>query len=267
VVEGGKKQEQRRKYFAGRVLFNPARLYEILKVKAPKQVFVNEFSDLLHAAVPMEVILEHVRVFKQAHQHQFQVLTKRGNRLRELDEAIRREFGEWPDNLWFGVSVCTPAKIELNRIAALGRTGAKVKWISFEPWLSDAKLPLREACPDLTDVLRENHIRWTVVGGESGSKKESRIMTLEDARYIVAASQAATCKVHFKQLGTRLAQELGVYATAGKGKHRSKGGSMDQIPADLAIREWPPSLAAKPASTSDFTRRFDPNGWKHFLSA
>src|SRR6185437_11588593 len=62
--------------FTGRILFDPKHLYSVLKVGEPKRIFVNEFSDLLHEALPMEVILEHFRVFRAASWHQFQVLTK-----------------------------------------------------------------------------------------------------------------------------------------------------------------------------------------------
>jgi protein gp37 len=52
--------------FTGEVLFDPEHLYAVLKDRKPKMIFVNEFSDLLHDALPMKVLLEHVRVFKAA---------------------------------------------------------------------------------------------------------------------------------------------------------------------------------------------------------
>ena len=64
----------------------------------------------------MEVILEHVRVFRAASWHQFQILTKRGGRLAELNGAILAEFGAWPANVWQGVSVCSAADVEMKRI-------------------------------------------------------------------------------------------------------------------------------------------------------
>jgi protein gp37 len=267
VVENGKKKQVSQKYFTGRILFNPGRLYAILKARKPKKVFVNEFSDLLHPAVPMEVILEHFRVFQAASWHTFQILTKRADRLRELDKAIRNEFGDWPRNVWQGVSVCSQAKIEMKRIVDLGRTAAKVKWISFEPWLSESKMPLQEAYPELFNILQENQISWTVIGGESGTKAQSRIMTLDDARYLFAASRKAGCKVHFKQLGTRLAEALGVYSAGAAGGHRSKGGNPDQIPSDLAVQEWPSFSAGEYVAIPDFKRQFNPIRWKHFKSA
>lgn len=232
VVTNGIEQEVVRRRFTDRILFNPAKLYTCSKMPPGSLVFVDEFSDLLHRAVPMEVILEHFRVFRCAPWLQFQVLTKRANRLAELDAAIMQEFGEWPPNVWMGVSVCTYEKVELNKIVALGRAHAEIKWISFEPWVSDPKMALKDACPSLTGMLRESGIAWSVIGGESGSKKDARLMTLDDAQYLFTSSQDAGCKVHFKQLGTKLAEERGVYAM---GEHRSKGGNLQQIPRNLRI--------------------------------
>jgi protein gp37 len=214
--------------FSGELLFVPDHLYAALRDRNPKMVFANEFSDLLHDVLPMEVILEHVRVFRAASWHQFQVLTKRGHRLAELNGAIVSEFGSWPENLWMGVSVCSAAKIEMQRIENLGATKAALKWISFEPWVSDMNVPLRKAIPALRQVLRKNRIAWTVIGGESGPRNDTNLMTLDDARYLIAESKAAGSKTHFKQLGTALAIQLGVYSTLGEGEHRAKGGNPDQ---------------------------------------
>ncbi len=123
--------------FTDELLFDPAHLYAVLKDRKPKMIFVNEFSDFLHDALPMEVILEHVRVFTAAYWHQFQVLTKRSHRLAALNNSVLAEFGSWPDNLWLGVSACSAAKLELQRIEHLGTAEAALKWVSFEPWVSD----------------------------------------------------------------------------------------------------------------------------------
>jgi protein gp37 len=171
--------------FTGKLLFDPKHLYSVLKVRESKRIFVNEFSDLLHESLPMDVILEHIRVFRAASWHQFQVLTKRGERLAELNDAILREFGSWPANLWQGVSVCSAADIEMKRIGELGATGTAIKWISFEPWVSDVNVPLRKAKPELRKLLRRNKIAWIVIGGESGSKDDTNLMTLDDARYLI----------------------------------------------------------------------------------
>ena len=249
--------------FTGKLLFDPKHLYSVLKVKEPKRIFVNEFSDLLHEALPMEVILEHIRVFRSAFWHQFQVLTKRGERLAELNDAVLREFGSWPANLWQGVSVCSAAEIEMKRIEELGATTAAVKWISFEPWISDVNVPLRKSKPNLRNLLRQHRIGWIVIGGESGSKDDTNLMTLDDACYLIEEGKAAECRVHFKQLGTALAIKLGVYSTTGKGEHRSKGGNPDQWPPELNIREWP-DVQQIPDSRVDLCPVINAGKWVHF---
>jgi len=57
-------------------------------------------SDLFHKDVPFEFIERVFDVMKRAHWHTFQVLTKRAERLEELNPKI-----DWPDNVWIGVSV------------------------------------------------------------------------------------------------------------------------------------------------------------------
>jgi protein gp37 len=259
-VESGKKDLR----FTGKILFNPAKLYAFdNKSHFPRSlVFVDEFSDLLHRAVPMDVILEHFRVFRGATGRQFQILTKRANRLGELDAAVIKAFGEWPQNVWMGVSVCTPQKGELKKIAALAKIHARIKWVSFEPWLSDSKMALEEACPNLADLLGDSGITWSVIGGESGSKKDSRLMAFEDAQYLFSSSEEAACRVHFKQLGTQLAIKRGVY---GIGDHRAKGGNLEQIPPNLRKREWPENVSwDAPEYDPSFELHFDKKKWIQF---
>jgi protein gp37 len=57
-------------------------------------------SDLFHIDMPEEFIQKVFTVMRNAHWHQFQILTKRSERLLELDSQI-----DWPDNVWMGVSV------------------------------------------------------------------------------------------------------------------------------------------------------------------
>jgi protein gp37 len=248
----------------GRILFNPSHLYSALADKTPKRVFVNAFSDLLHEALPLDLTLEHFRVFSHASQHVFQVLTKRGKRLAEINSAVMAEFGSWPRNVHMGVSVCTAADREFERIHQLGATDAALRWVSFEPWLSDLTAPLRIARPTLRTLLRDNRIEWVVVGGESGGREETGLMTLDDARYLIEESRAAGARVFFKQLGTALAIQLGVYSTHGKGEHRSQGGHPEQWPADLYIQEYPDPLAVTPRSRAELRPAFDLNVWMHF---
>jgi len=117
--------------------------------KAPKRIFVNSMSDLFHRDVPTEYIKRVFNVMKRAHWHQYQVLTKRSERVLELSKQL-----PWAPQIWMGVSVETE-KYKV-RIDDLRKTGAHVKFLSLEPLLGSlGKLNLRG-------------IDWAIVGGESG---------------------------------------------------------------------------------------------------
>ena len=117
--------------------------------KKPQVIFVNSMSDLFHKNVPLEFIQKVFLTMRKASWHQFQVLTKRAERLAELSPKI-----DWPQNVWMGVSVET--SLYMNRIDSLRRTDAEVKFLSLEPLLG----PLHQ--------LNLNDIDWVIVGGESG---------------------------------------------------------------------------------------------------
>ncbi|MEX2204884.1 MAG: phage Gp37/Gp68 family protein [Myxococcota bacterium] len=120
-----------------------------LRWRKPMRIFVNSMSDLLHEDVPLEYVQRVFEVMRLAHWHRFQVLTKRAERLREVDHAV-----DWPPNVWMGVSV-ELAKHD-SRIESLRRVGAHVKFLSLEPLLG----PLPS--------LQLDGIDWVIVGGESG---------------------------------------------------------------------------------------------------
>ena len=122
-----------------------------LRWRKPQRIFVNSMSDLFHVDVPMEFVHRVFEVMRRAHWHQFQVLTKRAERLLECSSQIA-----WPSNVWMGVSVENADYT--YRIDHLRETGAAVKFLSIEPLLG----PL--------DGLDLRGIDWVIVGGESGPK-------------------------------------------------------------------------------------------------
>lgn len=120
-----------------------------LRWKKPQTVFVNSMSDLFHDQVPEDFVLQVFDTMARARWHRFQLLTKRSDRLRQLDPLL-----QWATNVWVGVSVET--RDYLFRIDHLRETGAAVKFLSIEPLLGPlGKLNLEE-------------IDWVIVGGESG---------------------------------------------------------------------------------------------------
>ena len=97
-------------------------LYEPLRWKKPRLVFVNSMSDLFHRAVPTEFILSVFDVMNQASQHTFQVLTKRPGRVNRLNRKLK-----WTDNIWMGVSV--ESERWLDRVDLLTSTDAPIKFL------------------------------------------------------------------------------------------------------------------------------------------
>jgi protein gp37 len=117
--------------------------------KKPRAIFVNSMSDLFHENVPVEFILRIFDVMRRADWHKFQILTKRSQRLLELEGQL-----PWLPHVWMGVSV--ESQEYVGRINDLRQTHAHTKFLSLEPLLG----PL----PNL-DL---SGIDWVIVGGESG---------------------------------------------------------------------------------------------------
>lgn len=117
--------------------------------KNPQIIFVNSMSDLFHEDVPEDFIQKVFNIMRKANWHQFQVLTKRSQRLLEIAPSI-----DWPHNVWMGVSVENADYT--FRIDHLRQTNAYIKFLSLEPLLGP-----------LTNLNLDN-IDWVIVGGESG---------------------------------------------------------------------------------------------------
>jgi len=133
--------------------------------KRSKVVFVNSMSDLLHEDIPIEFIMKVFKVMNENPQHVFQLLTKRAERLLEINDKLK-----WTHNIWMGVSI-EDERVK-NRIAFLRETKAKVKFLSCEPLIG----PLRN--------LNLSKIDWVIVGGESGHKprpmKEEWVIDIQE---------------------------------------------------------------------------------------
>jgi len=148
--------------------------------KEPQVVFVNSMSDLFHEDVPEDFIGDVFRTMCTATQHQYQILTKRAERLAKLSPGL-----PWRENIWMGVTV--EAKEYLYRIDYLRYTGAHIKFLSLEPLLDD----LGEL--DLAGIA------WVIVGGESGPG--ARPMAIEWVRNVKEQCIDEKIPFFFKQWG------------------------------------------------------------------
>lgn len=148
--------------------------------KYSKVVFVNSMSDLFHEDIPIDFIKKVFAVMNDNPQHVFQVLTKRAERLLEINKELK-----WTHNIWMGVSV-ENEKVK-KRIDFLKKTKAKVKFLSLEPLIG----PLPK--------MNLSKIDWVIVGGESGHNPRPM-----DADWVIDIQEQ--CKVKdvaffFKQWG------------------------------------------------------------------
>jgi protein gp37 len=131
------------------VTLQPQMLELPLQWKSPKRIFVNSMSDLFHPEVPLSYINRVFAIMHRAPWHQYQILTKRSERLLQLNGKLN-----WGPQIWMGVSV--ESEKYLSRIDHLRKTTAHVKFLSLEPLLGP--LP----------ALKLRGIDWAIVGGESG---------------------------------------------------------------------------------------------------
>jgi protein gp37 len=232
------------------VAMHPDVLAEPLKWRVPRRVFVDSMSGLAHAKVPVDFLAQVWAVMAMTPQHTYQILTKRPGRyadtlngacccggghrpgihFRSNAQWYTHQFGRevdlmatWPlPNVWLGTSI--ESDRYTRRADALRAAPAATRFLSLEPLLG----PLPSL--DLTGI------DWAIIGGESGPG--ARPMRLKWARGLIGQCRAAATAVFVKQLGSRLARDLGV---AGKGE------DPEYWPEDLRIREYPATATARPA--------------------
>lgn len=161
---------------------HPEALNEPKKWHKPRAIFVCSMSDLFHEAVPFEFVDEVMRVIKETPHHQYQLLTKRAERMEEFFRSR-----EVPQNVWLGVTV--EVQSSKFRIDSLRRINSStIKFLSCEPLLDDL------------GVLNLSGIDWIIVGGESG--RLARPMKEEWVMNIKTQCEAADKAFFFKQWGT-----------------------------------------------------------------
>lgn len=162
------------------VTLQPQALEEPYSWKKPRFVFVNSMSDLFHEKVPITYIRQVFKVMNDCPEHQFQILTKRSERLSKVSDKL-----EWSPNIWMGVSV--ESQDYTFRVDHLRHIPARIKFLSLEPLIGPiSKLNLRG-------------IDWVIAGGESGPYarpiKEEWVIRVRDL------CLKANVKFFFKQWG------------------------------------------------------------------
>ena len=151
-----------------------------LRWTKPQTIFVNSMSDLFHEQVPDSFIFKVFNVIREAYWHQFQILTKRSERLTELASKI-----DWPRNAWIGVSVENElVKFRIDHLRCIPNI---IRFLSLEPLLG----PIPS--------LDLSNIHWVIVGGESGP--DARPMEKEWVMQIKEQCIEQNVPFFFKQWG------------------------------------------------------------------
>jgi protein gp37 len=177
----------------------PERLGLPLRWASRKRIFVNSMSDLFHERVPDTYIDQVFETMRTAHWHEFQVLTKRPERMaRYLAErsAAWGTLASSAPNIWLGTSIESQSYIE--RGSFIASVSSRVRFLSCEPLLG----PL-----DLAGLLGHDLINWVIVGGESGHG--ARPMNADWVHDIHSQCLATETPFFFKQWGGRLKKAAG----------------------------------------------------------
>lgn len=151
--------------------------------RKPRKIFVNSMSDLFHERVRDAFILDVWQVMRETPHHNYQILTKRPERMAEL---VADKIGDVLPNVWLGTSIENADVV--NRLMHLRKAPAAIRFISFEPLIGAV------GAVDLQDI------HWAIVGGESG--KSARPIREEWIDEIYAQCLSSGTAFFFKQWGT-----------------------------------------------------------------
>ncbi|MBN8815847.1 MAG: DUF5131 family protein [Sphingomonas sp.] len=204
--EGTTRKSGKRTVWTGRVNVDSSTLNDPINWKRGKRIFVNSMADLFHEDVPTAFIQAVWATMAQCPQHQFQVLTKRPERM-----AAMFALGELPrlSQVWIGTSVEDEAVV--NRITHLVAISGMTRFVSFEPLIGPV------------GSINLHGIDWAIVGGESGPA--SRPMEIEWVEQIEKACRRTGTAFFFKQWGGRNKKAAG---------RELRGRTYDEYPHELA---------------------------------
>lgn len=155
-------------------------LYQPHAWSGSRLVFVNSMSDLFHEEATLEFIQKVFKVMADTPQHTYQLLTKRPERVLELNSKLN-----WKSNIWMGTSV--ERNDVKHRIELLRQCNAHIKFLSIEPLIG----PIHN--------INLDGIDWVIVGGESGPG--ARPLKKEWVVNIKNACSDANVPFFFKQWG------------------------------------------------------------------
>lgn len=159
-------------------------------------VFLCDTGDWMHESLS-DTVLDEVMIHLVTRKDvDWQLLTKRADRLQRYITGWAEDFGSVPANIWLGVTAENQAMAD-ERIPLLLQTPAKVRFVSVEPMLE--LVDLRRLCFEggvsEVDALAGTHglyrphggtcgrLDWVVCGAESGPhRRPFQVAWAEDLR-------------------------------------------------------------------------------------
>jgi protein gp37 len=175
---------------------NPATFYAPLKWKGQRRIFTNSWSDFFIEEAD-SFRQDAYDVIKATPQHQWQILTKRPENIKD---RLPADWGAGWDNVHLGVSI--ENQDYWHRAEILAGVNSKIRFLSLEPQIG----PI--------NVLREKNgeraidqMDLVIIGGESGNetgKYRYRPCKIEWIEKIISdlRTHAPHVKIFVKQLGT-----------------------------------------------------------------
>lgn len=250
----------------GQIKFVDNHLFDPLKWKEPRRIFVNSMSDLFHPNVT-DLMRDKIHaVMSLAPQHTFQVLTKRPEEAAAYYESFNGpkaedrgfEFAEWAHfnlgegasekvadsrfwrglpNLHMGVSGEDQETVNKRCWILLTEVPAAVRWLSLEPMLDEVSLSKGDL---ICKTWRKGatlgrYLDWVVVGGESGHN--ARRFEMAWAENIIRECRADDVPVFMKQLGSNPTLDGCRFET--KDRH---GADPEEWPSSFNVQQFPRSL-------------------------
>ncbi len=187
-----------------KVMMYADRLEQPSKSKKSKVIGVSFMGDILHKDVPDYFIMQVLEAVHDANWHEYVFLTKRPERLVELQPQI---LDTWPsyefDHCRFGISI-EDMKTGQARMDEFAKVLFLHKWISLEPMVGPV---------NIKQLNYMNEIGQITLGGESGHK--ARPMHPDWARQVRDDCADLGIPFWMKQMAKR-----------------------EPIPEDLQIKEW-----------------------------
>lgn len=181
------------------------------KANERHRVFCFSLADIMEDSplIPQVWREEFYALVRQCTWLDFLFLTKRPE---NYSRFLPADWGNGYDNVWLGCSIENQQRYD-ERVIHMDMIPARVKFFSMEPLLGNVEMGW---VPN-----------WIIVGGESGFKKDARLLKLNHVLSIKRQAEWYDVAFFFKQLGTQQAAALKL--------NNNAGGDFDEYP--IAI-EW-----------------------------